>query len=390
MNPFKSAERIVFSPDPSLCQSLCLLDVRRQLILQSIQEWYQNHPEHLIQFLNQMIPLLMAHEKTNKVQQQQQKQRVSLRVLEFLIINYSRRKNVSWSLSSQNTITFHLALSYEHQLHLFHKKDFDPFRRGPRITFSCLHPITKQMIEQVTTVAQLNFFLWVIQYDIFKYATVNFDDIRKDIREMKREKKKKQEKGLVVEEKKKRKRSEEKHQDHKKRKTMIDAPPQPPPLSPPPQPIVLRSGPFFLPEIVHGEIKSKTIEKPTTMTTIAATTPTTIEKPIQKKPKCSINNNNNTDFITGLLPSDGTIEAFQYLSTLANRLFQQEVLSAVSKRKCKTNTTSPPHPKKRKFNADMATEATKRKTTATATTTPHLFTPIHHPNSRVSLFSIKP
>ena len=79
---------------------------------------------------------------------------------------------------------FNLHDSYEQHEKTWKKRLFDPFQRGQRFLFR----VHDQ--EIVTTVAQLNFFKWAIQYGVIDWATEHKDEIRSHQDKIKSERRK--------------------------------------------------------------------------------------------------------------------------------------------------------------------------------------------------------
>ena len=91
---------------------------------------------------------------------------ISLRVIDYFLTNYCLINRVFI-----NDIDVYQ--SYKLQLHIFHKKFFDPCSRGLRIPFfynndKCI----------LTTVCQLNFFKWFIKNNIYLYVLDNYKIIK--------------------------------------------------------------------------------------------------------------------------------------------------------------------------------------------------------------------
>jgi hypothetical protein len=97
---------------------------------------------------------------------------LSLRLLEWCIINYSRRMLVS--LYKKNTI-FLIYDNYLAQLRFWKRDLFDAFRRGPRLYFK------HKNRELTTTVAQLNFLNWSETNGILDYAWSKLDVLENDM-----------------------------------------------------------------------------------------------------------------------------------------------------------------------------------------------------------------
>lgn len=106
--------------------------------------------------------------------------RVSLRSLDWLITNYSKKKNISYMLPDDARV-FNIFMDYKSQLKSFSKRMFDCFKRRNRIEF----PLPDGSVIE-TTIAQLNLFRWAIRYGVFDYCKTHLHDIEADmIRSMK-------------------------------------------------------------------------------------------------------------------------------------------------------------------------------------------------------------
>ena len=63
-----------------------------------------------------------------------QKNVLSLRILDWLVTNYAKKHNISYTLIKNNKeINFNIYLEYKNQLKAYSKKLFDPFCRRERI-----------------------------------------------------------------------------------------------------------------------------------------------------------------------------------------------------------------------------------------------------------------
>lgn len=94
---------------------------------------------------------------------------ISLRILDWLTTNYSKKNNISYVTTSGKHVIIYLA--YKSHLKAYSKKMFDPFCRWDRIDF---HGIS-------TTVGQLNFFAWVIEDEVLDYLREHLDEIHADM-----------------------------------------------------------------------------------------------------------------------------------------------------------------------------------------------------------------
>ncbi len=97
------------------------------------------------------------------------KSRLSLRLLDWFVTNYSKKYNVSFMAKGNRHIIVYLV--YKSHLKAYNKKMFDPFCRWKRIQFRGLD----------TTVGQLNFFEWAIQDEVLDYLDTHYDEIHADM-----------------------------------------------------------------------------------------------------------------------------------------------------------------------------------------------------------------
>lgn len=121
----------------------------------------------------------------------QQKTPLSLRLLDWLVTNYSKKYNIIYNLVNEygENVSFNIFLDYKNQLKAYSKKFFDPFCRQKRIyintnTFKW-GEYEKEIYDDnnyiVTTVGQLNFFRWFINNKILDYALQNINLIDSDM-----------------------------------------------------------------------------------------------------------------------------------------------------------------------------------------------------------------
>lgn len=124
------------------------------------------------------------------------KTRVSLRLLDWFVTNYSKKHRTVYRVLGDYFIVH---MEYKSQLKAFSKNRFDPFCRHANakntdkkdlISIRYRVPDTRKKkstgtIENVihTTVGQLNFFKWALQNGIIDYVIQHFADINKDMDE---------------------------------------------------------------------------------------------------------------------------------------------------------------------------------------------------------------
>ena len=99
----------------------------------------------------------------------QGKSKISLRLLDWFVTNYSKTNIVIIN-------GINIYLNYKSQLKAFSKKQFDPFCRRERIVY-----YYSQNDSILTTVGQLNFFKWLLEYDILDYIDNNLKEIENNM-----------------------------------------------------------------------------------------------------------------------------------------------------------------------------------------------------------------
>ena len=105
------------------------------------------------------------------------KSKISLRIIDWFVTNYSKKNNISYYITENNIIKqFIVYLNYKSQLKAYSKKTFDPFCRRDRIGF-----YYNEQDELITTVGQLNFFRWAIENKVIDYIENKLDEIEQDM-----------------------------------------------------------------------------------------------------------------------------------------------------------------------------------------------------------------
>lgn len=100
---------------------------------------------------------------------------ISLRAIDWLITNYSKKRNISYMLPGDVRI-FNIFTDYKSQLKSFSKRMFDCFKRRNRIEFTLSDGTALE-----TTIAQLNLFRWAIRYGVLEYCREHLKDIEIDM-----------------------------------------------------------------------------------------------------------------------------------------------------------------------------------------------------------------
>lgn len=137
----------------------------KDLLMISLSKFYAQKSN-----INKLLAIIEPADK-------KQESRVSLRLIDWFVTNYSKKNNTIITKERNNNVMhFNVYLSYRAQLKAYSKQLFDPFRRRDRITFWF---DTDKSLE--TTIGQLNMFRWIIQNDILDYINNNIDDIENDM-----------------------------------------------------------------------------------------------------------------------------------------------------------------------------------------------------------------
>jgi len=128
-----------------------------QLLLQSLQVFFFNNKSYLMKL----------HDIIESIDE------INPALMDFFITNYAKTNMSCIKLS--NNDYFYIYDEYKNQLKSHTKKLFDPFKRSskfiPKIEFE------HDGIKIITTIAQLNFYKWVLKHDILKYILENKKDI---------------------------------------------------------------------------------------------------------------------------------------------------------------------------------------------------------------------
>jgi hypothetical protein len=115
--------------------------------------------------------------------------RVSLRLIDFVCVNYSRKKPVVYKLvTDSGDVLWNLHQSYQQWLRCWRRRGFDVFRRSGRITCQC-GPVAID-----TTYSQFNFMYWLLNYRVLDFIQANQAALESDMIQTLREAKEKLEK----------------------------------------------------------------------------------------------------------------------------------------------------------------------------------------------------
>ena len=138
-----------------------ILDDIQDITLKNLYEFYLTDDN-----INIILPIITSNSN------------ISIRVIDWFVTNYAKKNNIIYEIkdNNDNRRLFNVYLQYKCQLKSYKKKIFDPFCRKEKIGFyydeyNCV----------ITTIGQLNFFKWTIEYEVLKYIKNNLKDITEDM-----------------------------------------------------------------------------------------------------------------------------------------------------------------------------------------------------------------
>ena len=98
---------------------------------------------------------------------------ISLRTLDWLVVNYSKKYNISCKTKKGELFNIHNG--YKISLSVYRRRNFDPFRRRERHSFS----MNDSKYE--TTIGQANFIYWAYMNGVLDYAYIHAHAIELDM-----------------------------------------------------------------------------------------------------------------------------------------------------------------------------------------------------------------
>jgi len=134
---------------------------QNQLLLDKLMEFYGRDGN-----IDRILPIINGEHK------------VSLRLIDWFVTNYSKKFYTTYNISDKfgKTRRFKVYVDYKLKLKAYSKKRFDPFCRWDRITIPY-----KANTSIQTTLGQLNFFRWALEYKIIDFIFNNLDSIERDM-----------------------------------------------------------------------------------------------------------------------------------------------------------------------------------------------------------------
>lgn len=106
---------------------------------------------------------------------------ISIRLIDWFVTNYSKKNNTTYELSSIDDKYFNVHFQYKCKLKTYKKKQFDPFCRGEKNKRDIIMFRYDKYNYVKTTIGQLNFFRWAIEYGIIDYVEKNIKAITNDM-----------------------------------------------------------------------------------------------------------------------------------------------------------------------------------------------------------------
>lgn len=120
-----------------------------EVLLESVLEWYNEDPTRVDAFLSIV----------------KRKNGMSLRVIDWLVTNYSKTKSV---VLETDGVPRDLNRDYQKNLSAYNKRNMDPFARKNKISI-----MVNGKESRNSTVGQLNFFRWFIKNGISSFLQKN-------------------------------------------------------------------------------------------------------------------------------------------------------------------------------------------------------------------------
>ena len=104
------------------------------------------------------------------------KKKISLRFLDWFVTKYCMLYSISINVNNQynKEDKYNINNRYKAQLKSFHKIYLDPFKRT-KVSFKFIYKC--HGYEFTTSLCQLNFMKWIIEYDILKYVINNYETL---------------------------------------------------------------------------------------------------------------------------------------------------------------------------------------------------------------------
>lgn len=138
------------------CDNMESLNMADQVLLHSVLQWYNESYENVHNFMCIV----------------KRKNGMSLRVIDWLVTNFSKTNSVTIESSG---IPRDLNRDYQKNLSAYNKRNMDPFARRNKIVIHVTRgdSVDSNSERRSTTVGQLNFFRWFGRNRVAEYLAVN-------------------------------------------------------------------------------------------------------------------------------------------------------------------------------------------------------------------------
>ena len=149
-----------------------------QVLMKTLEKFYQNDD-----YFNKMHKYVVKPRES----------KVSLRVLEWFVINYAKKNNIGYQFEKEDGSKNYIIVfsDYQNSLKGFKKVRLDPFCRKQRKgNQDCSIKFKHGDVEIETTIGQLSFFKWAIENKVLDYVEEHCEVIEKDMNETNKNKKK--------------------------------------------------------------------------------------------------------------------------------------------------------------------------------------------------------
>ena len=109
------------------------------------------------------------------------KSEISMRTLEWFVINYSRRHRTSYRVSDNgHKYRFVVYDEYRKQMDAYGKDHFDPFCRKHKV--ACTYIDDEEEYQIPTSVGQLNYLYWIRRYGVLIYLRRHLEEVVAEMR----------------------------------------------------------------------------------------------------------------------------------------------------------------------------------------------------------------
>lgn len=154
-------------------QPLFVASSQDALLLRNLMQFYE-HPDNM----EKLVDMVNA------------KSQISLRIVDWFVTNYAKKYYTNYVIPMRTGIVqdtvemtkFKVYDKYKLQLKAYSKRRFDPFCRTDPFCRSekILIPYHSDAFLE-TTLGQLNFFKWAIEYRVLDYIAENYEEIERDM-----------------------------------------------------------------------------------------------------------------------------------------------------------------------------------------------------------------